>query len=77
MSNIVLSTKAAKFIRVCEVEGFATIDDLFVLLVADNLCPAICMTEGGRPHCPFGVRPRRRLLRNAQRQHHGLRARLS
>lgn len=23
-----------------------TIDDLFVLLVADNLCPAICMTEG-------------------------------
>lgn len=31
---------------VCEAEGFATIDDLFVLLVTDNLCPAICMTEG-------------------------------
>ena len=46
MSNIVLSTKAAKLMRVCEAEGFATVDDLLVLLVVDNVCPAICMTEG-------------------------------
>jgi hypothetical protein len=45
MSNIVLSVKAAKLMTVCEAEGFATIDDLFVLLVTDSLCPAICMTE--------------------------------
>ncbi|GGI29824.1 hypothetical protein [Bradyrhizobium guangdongense] len=46
MSDIVLSAKSAKLMMVCEAEGFATIDDLFVLLAADNLCPAICMTEG-------------------------------
>ena len=46
MSNIVLSTKAAKLMRVCEAEGFATVDDLLVLLVVDNVCPAICTTEG-------------------------------
>lgn len=46
MSNVVLSTKAAKLMMVCEAEGFATVDDLLVLLVADCLSPAICMTEG-------------------------------
>jgi hypothetical protein len=46
MSNVVLSAKAAKLMTVCEAEGFVTVDDLLVLLVADSLCPAICMTEG-------------------------------
>jgi len=46
MSAIVLSMKASKLMRVCEVEGFATIDDLIALSVADSVCPAICMTEG-------------------------------
>ncbi|MCP3475052.1 hypothetical protein NLM33_32540 [Bradyrhizobium sp. CCGUVB1N3] len=46
MSDIVLSARGTKLMIVCEAEGFASIDDLFVLLAADNLCPAICMTEG-------------------------------
>jgi hypothetical protein len=45
MSTIVLSTKGAKLIKACEVEGFASIDDLLTLAVADSMCPAICMTE--------------------------------
>ena len=45
MSAIVLSIKASKLMRVCEAEGFATIDDLIALSVADSVCPAICMTE--------------------------------
>ena len=31
---------------VCEAEGFASIDDLLALLVADSVCPAICMNDG-------------------------------
>jgi cobalamin biosynthesis Co2+ chelatase CbiK len=46
MSAIVLSIKGSKLIRVCEVEGFATVDDLIALVVADSVCPAICMTAG-------------------------------
>ena len=46
MSTIVLSMKASKLMKVCEAEGFATIDDLIALSVADSVCPAICMTEG-------------------------------
>ena len=46
MSAIVLSMKASKLMKVCEAESFATIDDLVALVVADSVCPAICMTEG-------------------------------
>jgi hypothetical protein len=46
MSAIVLSIKASKLMKVCEVEGFATVDDLVALTVADSVCAAICMTEG-------------------------------
>ena len=46
MSAIVLSTKALKLMKMCEAEGFATVDDLIALSVADSVCPAICMTEG-------------------------------
>ena len=46
MSDIVLTTKAEKLIKLCEAEGFASIDDLCESAVMDGLCPAICMTEG-------------------------------
>ncbi|HUO50277.1 MAG TPA: hypothetical protein VMU25_01805 [Candidatus Paceibacterota bacterium] len=46
MFTIVLSTKASKLMRVCEREGFVSVDDLLALSVADSVCPAICMTEG-------------------------------
>ena len=45
MSDIVLSIKASKLMKVCEAEGFATVDDLIALSVADSVCPAICMME--------------------------------
>lgn len=46
MSDIVLSIKTSKLMQVCDSEGFASIDDLPALLVADSVCPAICMNEG-------------------------------
>jgi hypothetical protein len=46
MSAIVLSIKGSKLMQVCEAEGFASIDDLLAVLVADSVCPAICMNEG-------------------------------
>jgi len=46
MSAIVLSIRGSKLVKVCEAEGFATIDDLLALVVADSVCPAICMNEG-------------------------------
>jgi hypothetical protein len=46
MSDIVLSNKAAKLMKVCEAEGFDNLDDLLALSVVDSVCPAICMTEG-------------------------------
>jgi hypothetical protein len=46
MSTIVLSTKASKLIKVCEAEGFTSIEDLLAISVADSVCPAVCMTEG-------------------------------
>ena len=46
MSAIVLSIKASKLATVCEAEGFKSFGDLVALVVADSMCPAICMTEG-------------------------------
>jgi hypothetical protein len=46
MSDIVLSIRGSKLVKVCEAEGFATVDDLIALSVADSVCAAICMTEG-------------------------------
>jgi hypothetical protein len=46
MSTIVLSNKAAKLMKLCEVEGFASLDDLLQAADTDSVCPAICMTEG-------------------------------
>jgi hypothetical protein len=46
MSAIVLSIKGSKLMQACEAEGFASIDDLLAVLLADSVCPAICMNEG-------------------------------
>jgi hypothetical protein len=46
MSNIVLLSKATKLMKLCEAEGFDSLDDLLVIAVVDSVCPAICMTEG-------------------------------
>jgi hypothetical protein len=46
MSDIVLSTKAEKLMKLCAVEGFASIEDLCRSGLMDGPCPAICMTEG-------------------------------
>ena len=46
MSTIVLSTKGAKLMKLCEAEGFANLDELLANSNADGGSPAICMTEG-------------------------------
>jgi hypothetical protein len=46
MSTIVLSNKAAKLMRLCEIEGFRTIEEILFASITDSVCPAICMTEG-------------------------------
>lgn len=46
MSTIVLSNKGAKLMKLCEMEGFKTFDQLLRHVGTDNVCPAICMTEG-------------------------------
>ena len=44
--SIVLSSKGAKLMKLCEKEGFKTLDQLLQHTAADSVCPAICMTEG-------------------------------
>ncbi|KRQ15367.1 hypothetical protein AOQ71_10225 [Bradyrhizobium manausense] len=47
MSNIALSQKSIKLMKLCEIEGFDKLDDLLLLAtLADTMCPAICMMEG-------------------------------
>jgi hypothetical protein len=46
MSTIVLSAKAAKLMKLCEVEGFDKLGDLLESAALDSVCPGICMTEG-------------------------------
>ena len=46
MSTIVLSTKGAKLMTLCDKEGFKTLDELLRYAAGDSLCPAICTTEG-------------------------------
>jgi len=46
MSTIVLTTKAQKLMRLCEIEGYKGPYDLFEAVASDSVCPAICMTEG-------------------------------
>ena len=44
--DIVLSNKAEKLMKLCEAEGFESLDGLLTVCSADSVCPAICMTEG-------------------------------
>jgi hypothetical protein len=46
MSSIVLSHKAQKLMRLCEIEGFENVEGVLFLSITDSVCPAICMTEG-------------------------------
>ena len=46
MSTISLSIKAAKLMRLCELEGFEKVEDILFACMSDSVCPAICMTEG-------------------------------
>ena len=46
MTIIVLSKRAAKLMRLCEIEGFRTIEEILFASITDSVCPAICMTEG-------------------------------
>lgn len=46
MSAIALSLKAVKLMKLCDLEGFQSLDDLLQIAAAGSVCPAICMTEG-------------------------------
>ena len=46
MSTIVLTAKAQKLMRLCELEGYKSACDLIEAVAGDSVCPAICMTEG-------------------------------
>ncbi|WP_338695249.1 hypothetical protein V5279_03860 [Bradyrhizobium sp. 26S5] len=47
MSTFVLSNKAVKLMKLCDLKGFEGLDDLLLLAaLTDSVCPAICMTEG-------------------------------
>jgi hypothetical protein len=46
MSTIVLTSKAVKLMKLSEIEGFESLDDLLQAAATDSVCPAIFMTEG-------------------------------
>jgi hypothetical protein len=46
MPTIALSHKAAKLMKLCDLEGYKRLYDLLKASTADSVCPAICMTEG-------------------------------
>ena len=46
MSTVALSYKAAKLMKLCDLEGYKRLDDLLQASVTDSICPSICMTEG-------------------------------
>lgn len=46
MSRIVLSSKAAKLMKLCDLEGYKRLNDFLKASASDSVCPAICMTEG-------------------------------
>jgi hypothetical protein len=46
MSRVTLSTRGAKLMKLCDIEGFETVAGLLCAAIADSVCPAICMTEG-------------------------------
>jgi hypothetical protein len=44
--TIVLTQKAKKLMKLCDLEGYKRVHDLINAPMWDNICPAICMTEG-------------------------------
>jgi hypothetical protein len=44
--QLVLSNKATKLMKLCDAEGFHSVEDLLQASASNCLCPAICMTEG-------------------------------
>ena len=44
--QLVLTEKAKKLLRLCEIEGYENVDDLIQAVGLDTVSPAICMTEG-------------------------------
>ena len=46
MSTIALSSRAAKLMKLCDLEGYKRLDELLQASVTDSICPSICMTEG-------------------------------
>jgi hypothetical protein len=46
MSTIALSHKAAKLMKLCDIEGFKRLEDLLKASLTDSVCPAICTMEG-------------------------------
>jgi hypothetical protein len=46
MSTIVLTNKAAKLMKLCDLEGYKRLHDFLNASMRDSLCPAICMMEG-------------------------------
>jgi hypothetical protein len=44
--TLVLTTKARKLMKLCDVEGFKNALDLVEAVSSNSVCPAICMTEG-------------------------------
>jgi hypothetical protein len=46
MPSIVLTHKAKKLMKLCDLEGYERVHDLLRASITDSGCPAICMTEG-------------------------------
>lgn len=44
--TLVLTRKAQKLMKLCEIEGFKSPYDLVEAFWCDSVCPAICLTEG-------------------------------
>lgn len=44
--ELVLTERAKKLMRLCEIEGHKNPYDLLEAVAGDSVCPAICMTEG-------------------------------
>ena len=44
--SIVLSSRAAKLMRLCAANGYETYEDFVRACALRTVCPAICMTDG-------------------------------
>ncbi len=44
--TLVLTTKAEKLMKLCEIEGYDNAHDLVQAVWTESVCSAICMTEG-------------------------------